>query len=154
MKIRRIEIENFRCHKNTLIQDCADFHTLFGGDATGKTNLIRSLNLLKSIGDRIDNPKDLLHQGFSKTGSKKIRIGLLLWIEKEERENYLAEYFNLSRQQIGQNPKILEKLALEFTIMCGVEKIQAGNSENHLILTKVQMSDGKGDLFPIPQITC
>ena len=65
MKIRSIEIENFRCHKNTLIQECADFHTLYGGMATGKTNLITSVNLLKSIGDRIDNPKDLLHIGSS-----------------------------------------------------------------------------------------
>ena len=149
MKIRSIEIENFRCHKNTLIQECADFHTLFGGNATGKTYLIRSVYLLKSIGDRIDNPKDLLHNGPSRTGSKKIRISLLLEVEKEERDIYLADYFNLSSEQIGQNPKILEKIALEFTVMCGPEDDPAGNSDNHLILTKVQISDSKGNLFPI-----
>lgn len=149
MKIRSIEIENFTCHKNTLIQECADFHTLFGGNATGKTNLIRSVNLLKSIGDRIDNAKDLLHIGSSSTGSKKIRIGLLLEVEKEERENYLAEYFNLSREQIDQSSKILDKIALEFTLVLGAEDIPADESDNHLILTRVQISDSKGKLFPI-----
>ena len=76
--ITEIEIENFRSIKKCKITDIKDFNSLFGLNNSGKSNILRALNLFfnneTDSGQYLDFDSDF-HQSSSKQ-KKEIRISV------------------------------------------------------------------------------
>lgn len=147
MKIRNVEIQNFKNHKNTVITNCSDFHLLYGGSATGKTNFIRVFNEIKNLRRKIDNFDESLCQISPNSDKKKTRILLSVEVQEKERRLYLKKFFNFSNQLINKIPRFLKWIFFEFSIL--PLNNSTNENDNRLFLTRMDISGSKSGLVPI-----
>ena len=61
MKIRYIEIQNYKCHKNTIVYNCSDFHTLVGKNSSGKTSILECCQIVEEHTKEIENIRDKVY---------------------------------------------------------------------------------------------
>lgn len=146
MKIRNIQIENFKNHKNTIITDCSDFHLLYGSNASGKTNFITAFKLIKKLGKKIENFDWIPFHG-KNHNNKKIRILLTIEISEKDRRLYLKKFFNFSDQLINKFPNLLKWIFIEFTVLPFENPTH--EDDNRFFLTRMDISGSKNDLLPI-----
>ena len=88
-----MEIYNYKCHKDTIISNCSDFHTFVGKNSSGKTSILECCQLIKQHTKEIENIKNLVYGTIAENETKEIIFRLELELSDNERRRYLNQYF-------------------------------------------------------------
>jgi predicted ATP-dependent endonuclease of OLD family len=149
MKIRDIGIQNYKCHKNTIISNCSDFHTLVGRNSSGKTSILDCCQLVKNHAEEIDDIKGRVYGTITKNETKEIILKLHLQLSNDERRHYLNLYFPFINIDDLLSTNILRTISTELSISVRGDNVSKENFDNHIIITMMKVSDTKGNFIPI-----
>jgi Fe-S cluster assembly ATPase SufC len=114
MKIREIEIKNYKCHEKTTIPTSSNLHTFVGPNSAGKTSIIEACELTKSLSNSVGYGH-IVYGGISKEITLRIvMIKFIVELTPDERNHYFLNYFFLS-SELTEEPtttKILTRVSL------------------------------------------
>lgn len=94
MKIRSIEILNYKCFKNIRVSTNSGFHTFIGPNSSGKTSLLEACKLWRDLWGVIPD-MEVVYGGINKNSNHKlIKMAFVIELSKEERGQYFSKYFS------------------------------------------------------------
>jgi predicted ATPase len=148
LKLKSIEISNFKCHNHTTVKDCADFHTLIGRNSSGKSSIIECLKIIKrSFASKVDNIDEKVFGGIMED-DKEIEFRVRLELSEDDRRKYLEHYFHLPLEFVDRS-SILKQVVLTFGLSVHGKATPNRASHHHLILKCMDIFDCSACLVQI-----
>lgn len=98
MKIRYIEIQNYKYHKKTIISNCSNFHAFVGKNSSGKTSILECCQLIEDHTKEIQDIKDKVYGTVTENETKEIVFKLQIELSEDERRKYCYPLHGLYTQ--------------------------------------------------------
>ena len=127
MKIRHIEITNFKCHTNTQIYSPNNLHVIIGANSTGKTSVLDACKILTKLTSNISN--EVVNGNIENDEKFGFHISFEIELSKKERDNYFRKFFYLSQELIDDENDTHISRIIKFKIA------SIHNDENHNLQT-------------------
>jgi predicted ATPase len=99
-------MQNYKCHKNSIISNCSDFHTFVGKNSSGKTSILECCQLIKDhtkeIQDIKDSVRNMISESFTMIGVSPSWLRKLLPEYLKSTKHTRKDYLELQQQRDRQ----------------------------------------------------
>jgi putative ATP-dependent endonuclease of the OLD family len=149
LRIRSIEIQNYKCYQKATISISSNFHTIIGANSSGKTSFIEACKLVRSLGNVMIG-SEIVYGGITENSDPKfVKVAFVVELSREERDYYFSKYFHLSSELIEHPTKtrILNRVGITFGIRIRATKKQS--NDDRVMLTEVYVSDTDDDFVQV-----
>lgn len=148
MKIRSIEILNYKCFKNIQVSTNSGFHTFIGPNSSGKTSLLEACKLWRDLWGVIPG-MEVVHGGIKNSDHKLIEMVFVIELSKEERGHYFSKYFHLSSESIERMTETSTLKQIRMSLGIRVKKIRKEPNDNRVIITDMAISTEENNFIRV-----
>lgn len=142
MQLRSFEISNYKNLKNVSVENISDLHTFIGKNSSGKSSIIEGIRLIEKANYPLPNSNEIVSGGIDEYDSKTISLNCEFEIEKNERKNYLIQFFQVESDQVDDliaNHDYLSKIKIFIQIQTYGEKHTNKQNEHVITIPEIQI---------------
>jgi predicted ATP-dependent endonuclease of OLD family len=148
LKIIRAIIENYKCHKKSVVE-FTKFHVLIGSNNSGKTSIIDAFELIKKYLWKEVDIHTKIFGAISGRQLKDVAFTIDLELSEDEREKYSTDFglLNIYTSKIKPT-SFLQKVSLKFSASYAMDKDDSP-LKNRLIPSAISVLGIHGTYIPI-----